>query len=148
MRYQVPQFIDIEDKIFGPLTLKQFIYVLGGAGLSVIAYLSLPFFFAAPIIGVAMAFSGSLAFYKVNNKPFVEILQAAFKYFITGRLYLWKRVPKPIAPESTQTIPQVNKTSSFIPTVRHNNLTNMAFNLSLEEGVTADADPLKPGKEK
>jgi len=26
MQFQVPQFIEIEDKIFGPLTLKQFLY--------------------------------------------------------------------------------------------------------------------------
>src|SRR3989338_737591 len=28
MQFQVPQFIEVEDKIFGPLTLKQFFYVL------------------------------------------------------------------------------------------------------------------------
>ena len=34
MMFSVPQFIDVEDKIIGPLTLKQFIYLAGGAGLS------------------------------------------------------------------------------------------------------------------
>jgi hypothetical protein len=29
MEYQVPQFIEVEDKIFGPLTWKQFIYWVG-----------------------------------------------------------------------------------------------------------------------
>ena len=37
MRFEVPQFVDIEDKIFGPLTFKQFIYIAGGAGVSVVA---------------------------------------------------------------------------------------------------------------
>ena len=32
MRFQVPQFIEIESKIFGPLTFKQFIYLAGGGG--------------------------------------------------------------------------------------------------------------------
>ena len=32
MQFRVPQFIDIEDKVIGPLTLKQFAYVLGAAG--------------------------------------------------------------------------------------------------------------------
>ena len=27
MQYQVPQFIEVEDKIFGPLTFKQFLYI-------------------------------------------------------------------------------------------------------------------------
>jgi len=30
MRHEVPQFIDIEDKIFGPLTFFQGLYLLGG----------------------------------------------------------------------------------------------------------------------
>ena len=30
MQYQVPQFIEVEDKIFGPLTFKQLVYVVGG----------------------------------------------------------------------------------------------------------------------
>ncbi len=33
MRFEVPQFIDVEDKIFGPFTFKQFLYLAGGAGL-------------------------------------------------------------------------------------------------------------------
>ncbi|TSC80302.1 MAG: hypothetical protein G01um101429_152 [Parcubacteria group bacterium Gr01-1014_29] len=31
-QFQVPQFIEVEDKIFGPLTTKQFFYLLGGGG--------------------------------------------------------------------------------------------------------------------
>ena len=42
MHFQTPQFIEIEDKIFGPLTLKQFIYLAGAAGLSFTAYSLLP----------------------------------------------------------------------------------------------------------
>ena len=43
MRFQVPQFIEIESKIFGPLTLKQFIYLIGGGGIIFILYALLPF---------------------------------------------------------------------------------------------------------
>jgi len=32
MRFEVPQFIEVEDKIFGPFTWKQFIYLMGGEG--------------------------------------------------------------------------------------------------------------------
>ena len=42
MEYQVPQFIEVEDKIFGPFTLKQFIYVAGGVGLCAILVLYFP----------------------------------------------------------------------------------------------------------
>ena len=94
MRFQVPQFIDVEDKIFGPLTLKQFIYVAGGVGLCAILVLYLPLIVGVILAIPVAAFSAALAFYKVNNKNFVEVLEAGFKYYTTERLYLWKREPK------------------------------------------------------
>lgn len=91
MEYQVPQFIEVEDKIIGPLTLKQFIYVAGAAGLCVIffAYLSLMFaiLLSLPVVALAVA----LAFYKLNGKPFIEVLEAGFNYYTGAKLFLWKR---------------------------------------------------------
>ena len=46
MRFQVPQFIEVEDKIFGPLTLKQFIYLAGAGGLVFVLWRVLPLFVA------------------------------------------------------------------------------------------------------
>lgn len=96
MRFQVPQFIDMEDKIFGPLTLKQFIYVAGGAGLVIIFFTLLPkflaFLIAAPFVGLSLA----LAFYKPNNRPFVHALEAMVSYFLGEKLYVWKKIPKEV----------------------------------------------------
>ena len=94
MEYQVPQFIEVEDKIFGPFTLKQFIYVAGGAGMCAVAFLYLPLILAIIVAIPIAAFAGALAFYRVNNKPFEELLEAGFTYFTGGRLYLWKKEPK------------------------------------------------------
>jgi hypothetical protein len=91
MEYQVPQFIEVEDKIFGPFTLAQFIYVAGGLGLCAIAFVYLPFLLAVLISIPVLAFAGALAFYKVNNKPFIDVVQSAFGYFTGGKLYLWKK---------------------------------------------------------
>jgi hypothetical protein len=94
MEYQVPQFIEVEDKIVGPLTLKQFIYIAGAGGLCVVFFIYLPIIFAlllsAPIVGLAAA----LSFYKVNGKSFIEILEAGFVYYTGSKFFLWKhRVP-------------------------------------------------------
>ena len=43
MRFEVPQFIDIEDKIIGPLTWRQFIYLGGGVGGAVVIFLTTNF---------------------------------------------------------------------------------------------------------
>jgi len=91
MRFQVPQFITVEDKIFGPLTLKQFIYLAGGAGLSFLIYRFIPLYIAVILIAIVMVFSVALAFYKLNGKPFISIVEAAFKYFSGRKLYIWKK---------------------------------------------------------
>jgi len=91
MRFQVPQFIDIEDKIFGPLTFKQFVYIIGGAAISFIIYRVLPLYLALIFIAPLMGFSIALAFLKVNNRPFVFILEAAIRHSFKKKLYTWKK---------------------------------------------------------
>lgn len=91
MQYQVPQFIEVEDKIFGPFTLKQFIYVAGGVGLCAIFILYLPLVIGVLLSIPVAALSAALAFYKVNNKSFIEMAESAFKYYTAERLYLWKK---------------------------------------------------------
>ena len=106
MRFSVPQFIDIEDKIFGPFTFKQFVYLAGGAGICFIVYKLLPFFFfvlfIVPIAGLALA----LTFYKVNNKPFIAILESYIRFLVQGKLYIWKKDPKK---------KEINKTEDVLP---------------------------------
>lgn len=91
MQFKVPQFIDIEDKIIGPLTLKQFLYLLAGAGILAIAwfFLELVVFIiiGIPIIGLALA----IAFYRINGQPLVYLLGSIVKYLTKPRLYLWQR---------------------------------------------------------
>jgi len=91
MQYQVPQFIEVEDKIFGPFTLKQFVYVAGGVGLCAIFILYLPLLVGIILCIPVAALSAALAFYKVNNKSFIEMAESAFKYYTAERLYLWKK---------------------------------------------------------
>lgn len=91
MQFKVPQFLEIEDKIFGPFTFRQFVYLAGGAGLCFILYKILGLFWGAiPILAVA-GFSLMLTFYRPNNKPFVYMIEAGFKYIFQNKLYIWKR---------------------------------------------------------
>lgn len=91
MRFQVPQFIEMEDKIFGPLSFKQFIYVVGGGGLIIILFFLLPNFLAFILAVPVGIFSGALAFYKINNRPFITMTEAALKHFLKKKLYIWKK---------------------------------------------------------
>jgi len=91
MQFKVPQFIDIEDKIFGPFTFKQFVYLAGGAGLTYILYRTLPLFIAILAILPVLGLSIALTFMRVNDRPFIEILQAGFNFLFKNKLYLWKK---------------------------------------------------------
>lgn len=82
-RFIVPQFIDTEDKIWGPITVRQFVMILVGMLFGFIAYkladFSL-FLFSAIIIAI---FVGVFAFYKVNGAPFhtfaLNFIETTFK---------------------------------------------------------------------
>ncbi len=91
MQFKVPQFLEIEDKIFGPFTFKEFVYLAGGAGLCYILYKVLGIFLGAiPILAVA-GLSAALTFYHPNGKPFLSMIEAWMKYAAQNKLYIWKR---------------------------------------------------------
>ncbi|MCD5381065.1 MAG: PrgI family protein, partial [Candidatus Pacebacteria bacterium] len=91
MRFEVPQFIEIEDKIFGPLTWRQFLYLGGGVGMAVVMFLTLPFVLFV-ISGLPLAvLAGALAFYPINNRPFSFFLEAIINYVSNQKLYLWRQ---------------------------------------------------------
>lgn len=110
MRFEVPQFIEIEDKIIGPLTWRQFIYIAGGVGILVLLYIFTPlmiFVFIGIPFGV-LAFT--LAFHRVNNRPFSIFLESFFSYMTKKRLYLWRK-------DKTQTITTMSERREGVPTI-------------------------------
>lgn len=96
MLFQVPQLIDIEDKIVGPLTIKQFLYL--GGGMMILAFLWVSLTLGAFIIAsIPIIFlSLSLSFYKINGRPFIYFLNSFIIYSIKPKLYLWKKETKKI----------------------------------------------------
>ena len=140
MRFQVPQFIEVEDKIFGPLTFKQFIYVVGGAGICVILFIFLPKFLAIPISLPVALFSGALAFYKVNGKPFINIVEAFLKYTLTNKLYIWKKEEKPIQKAASAQGSGEPK-QVYVPKLSESKLKELTWSLDIKENqnpVTQD----------
>ncbi len=92
MQFRVPQFIDIEDKIIGPLTWRQFAYCLGAVGVTYLAMRFIPsniiaLIVISPVAGLFLA----LAFVKINNQPFVEVMEHAINYFSRSNIYTWQR---------------------------------------------------------
>ena len=127
MRFEVPQFIDVEDKIFGPLTFRQFAYLAGGAGLCYIAYKVLPIYISFIIVLPLAAFSIALAFVKVNQKPLIDMVQSAVNFTLRGKLYLWKKE----APKKQKAETKVEEEKTFIPTLSESKLHDISWGLDV-----------------
>ncbi|MBI2003793.1 MAG: PrgI family protein [Parcubacteria group bacterium] len=91
MRFQVPQFIETETKIVGPLTWKQFIWVALGVGLLLLFFriLTGPVLVFASII-VIFVF-GSLAFLRIEGLTLLEYLIKALGFALGPKKYLFKK---------------------------------------------------------
>lgn len=128
LEFQVPQFIDIEDKIFGSLTVKQFLYLGGGIGAAYLTYAIGGFFFAL-ILGVPIAALGfALAFYKYNEQPFIKVLENFFNYNVSEKVYIWKQ-PKPEKKEVVEAPITMIKT----PVISRNKLKDLSWSLDIKE---------------
>ena len=69
-KFIVPQFIDKEDQILGPITVRQFLICLVDVFTIFIAsrILATPYFILYAIFGVL--FGGAFGFLKINGQPF------------------------------------------------------------------------------
>jgi hypothetical protein len=91
MLFNVPQFIDIEDKIVGPLTAKQLGW-LGIAGVLLLIFWStLVFSTFLPVAIITLAIFGALAFYRPYNQPLLNFLMSGVNFFMKPKVYVWKR---------------------------------------------------------
>jgi hypothetical protein len=132
MQFRVPQFIDIEDKLFGPFTFRQFVYMVGGGGMIFVIYRTLPLwigiFLILPIAGLTLL----LTFYKINTKPFIYYLQAAVNYLISSKLYIWKqRLVKPNSKQDGSA--EVPQPISVVPILSSNSLKDLSWSLDIQE---------------
>lgn len=132
MRYQVPQFIEVEDKIIGPFTVKQFVYLAGGSFMCFMAYTYVTFYIALILIAIIIPLSLALAFYKINNKPFIDLLESAFLFYTKQNLYIWKKEEKPIvAKENTAK----DNVQVYVPRLSDSKLKELSWTLDINENL-------------
>lgn len=96
-QYIVPQFIEVEDKILGPINVRQFIIFLVGGALIAAAYQVLfrmanqagAFIFTA--IGIFLGII-LFAFVRVNGRPFHIFMLSLLQSVKNPRMRLWNNV--------------------------------------------------------
>ena len=99
MQFIVPQFIDIESKIIGPITPRQFIILLVCAGFIFVAYKLADFGLfvieAVIILGIGVA----VAFVKVNQQPIYYFFLNIAHNFKRPGLRVWDKQAIPVIQE-------------------------------------------------
>lgn len=92
MRFQLPQFIETETKLVGPLTLKQFLWVAGGVAILFLLFMTTQggfIFFVAglPIAAIFLAF----AFLKIDEIPLINYAAYLLSYLLNPKRYIFKK---------------------------------------------------------
>ena len=90
-QYKVPQNVEAEDHILGPLTFKQFIYAMIGVGWAIASF---ALFKSVPALLIVVGFPPTmmfllLAFYTKDGQNFEQILLAIVQFFAASRRRLW-----------------------------------------------------------
>lgn len=128
MQYKVPQHVDIEDKVIGSLTIRQFIIVLVGIGfigffkLLLVGPLSIFFWPVAIVIGFIF---GAVAFAKYGDQNMEVFLLSAYRTFVNPRKRIWQK--EPYKPVTSDQRPATTKPEA--PTERRVNITEAHDNL-------------------
>jgi hypothetical protein len=90
-QFTVPQFIEHEPKIVGPLTFKQFIFVGIAGAICFVLYFTIPFYIFLLATIVLMLGGFALAFVKVGGQTLPNILKNFFVFSLSPKIYLWKK---------------------------------------------------------
>lgn len=90
MQFQVPQFIDTEDKVVGPFSLRQFMYVGIAGFVSAIFYFFVQTWLFVVMAIIFLGLAGVIAFVKVNGQPVIKIITAALNFYWKPQTYVWK----------------------------------------------------------
>lgn len=91
MQFQVPQYIDVEDHIVGPLTLKQFFYIATGFLTIFVSFFIITTWLWLILSVFVGAAALAFALLKYNGRPLMTVTIAAIRYAMNGRTYTWQK---------------------------------------------------------
>lgn len=115
-QFTVPQFIEHEPKIVGPLTFKQFIFIGAAGAICSVFYFTTPFPVFILITIIVMTGGAALAFLKSGGRSLPVVFKNFMGFFLGPKIYLWKQ-KQALPPKIIKTAPaprEIEKSS--VPT--------------------------------
>lgn len=94
LQYKIPQNVGIEDKIVGPLTMRQLIYIAVGIGASYVLFAILNKLYELNIleyiiIGLPALIAVALALVKINDIPLLRYILLFLEFSIKPKRRMW-----------------------------------------------------------
>lgn len=126
MMFSTPQFIDVEDKVAGPLTWRQLLWMIGMGITLLVIYTMIGnvafFVLAVPIILIFCA----LAFYRPQGQSLIVFVLHGIMFFFRPKVAVWQRpttrpkaapvevAAKPAAPEKRISAEELHRLASLM----------------------------------
>lgn len=128
MQFAIPQFTEVEDKLIGPLTLKQFLALLATGGIVMFFWslfdIGIIFFlFALPtaLIGIAVTFT------KFNGRPFFSYVGPMFNFVSSPKVMVYRREGVILTLSQKKEAEPAKKTSGVTEEVSESRLRKLAY---------------------
>lgn len=109
-QFTVPQFIDVESKIIGPITTRQFLIIIGAGVIVAISYRIFDFTLFLTVTVVVVLIAAIFSFLKVNGRP--------FHYFILNLIQTIKRPGTRVWNNRLTIFEEIDKTSFVRPVIK------------------------------
>lgn len=123
----VPQFLDVEDKIIGPVTVRQFLEMVVGGLIEVIMYKLLTF---PTFIVLGLIFWGLVlivAFLKVNGQPFHLFFLNFVQTLKNPKLKVWRKIGALYTTEEETAKAEVRPAASRRPAISTSKISEIAL---------------------
>ncbi len=89
-QFTVPQFIDVEDKILGPITTRQFVIILAGSLIIFISYKFFTLIYFLIVGGFTLINVILFSFFKVAGRPFHFFVLNFIQTMLKDGLRVWR----------------------------------------------------------
>lgn len=109
--YVIPQFIDVEARVIGPVTVRQFITLVVAFVIVAIEYAMFDMSLFLVLAFFTLGGAGILAFFKVNGAPFHIFVLNIVSVLRHPAIRVWRKEPKDfvIVKELASALPEEQK---------------------------------------
>lgn len=146
-QFQVPQFIEIEDRIAGVITMRQFVFLVVAGFSSLLLFTVLQLWLWIIVTGIMALTIIVTAFVQYNGQPLSNHLMKILRFYLTPHLMLWKKPTESSPPihDSVHNNHDIENTKTrhphhtLLPTVSKTALTKLHIRIATTRSLSRGA---------